>query len=59
MTLVLRPPCDDFKDLGAWKSRVMLNRYAKYATEHLVVAATRIERVHAKNVGNIDTFLAQ
>jgi hypothetical protein len=31
------------KDLGGWKSRVMVDRYAKYATEHLTVAAARIE----------------
>ena len=35
--------CDELKDLGGWKSRVMVDRYAKYATEHLAVAAARIE----------------
>lgn len=35
--------CDELKDLGGWKSRVMVDRYAKYATEHLAVAASRIE----------------
>ena len=35
--------CDELKDLGGWKSRVMVDRYAKYATEHLTVAAARIE----------------
>jgi len=48
--------CDELKELGGWKSRVMVDRYAKYATEHLAVAATRIERVRAENVGNILTF---
>ena len=48
--------CDELKDLGGWKSRVMVDRYAKYATEHLAVAAMRIERVRAENVGNIVTF---
>jgi integrase len=48
--------CDELKELGGWKSRVMVDRYAKYATEHLAVAATRIERVRAVNVGNIVTF---
>jgi len=35
--------CDELKDLGGWKSRVMVDRYAKFATEHLAVAAARIE----------------
>ena len=35
--------CDELKDLGGWKSRVMVDRYAKYATEHLTAAAKRIE----------------
>ena len=37
--------CDELKDLGGWKSRVMADRYAKFATEHLAVAAARIESV--------------
>ena len=36
--------CDELKDLGGWKSRIMVDRYAKFATEHLAVAATRIEK---------------
>jgi integrase len=35
--------CDELKDLGGWKSRVMVDRYAKFATENLSVAAARIE----------------
>lgn len=35
--------CDELKDLGGWKSREMVDRYAKYATEHLAAAASRIE----------------
>jgi hypothetical protein len=35
--------CDQLKDLGGWKSRVMVDRYAKYATEHLAAAASRIK----------------
>lgn len=35
--------CDELKDLGGWKSRTMVDRYAKFATEHLSVAAARIE----------------
>jgi integrase len=34
---------DELKDLGGWKSRVMVDRYAKFATEHLSAAASRIE----------------
>ena len=42
--------CDELKDLGGWKSRVMVDRYAKYATEHLAVAAARIENGRGGNV---------
>lgn len=35
--------CDELKDLGGWKSRVMVDRYAKFGTEHLATAASRIE----------------
>jgi len=35
--------CDELKDLGGWKSRVMVDRYAKFSTENLAIAATRIE----------------
>lgn len=48
--------CDELKDLGGWKSRVMVNRYAKYATEHLAVAASRIQRLRDENVVNLVTF---
>ncbi len=51
--------CDELKDLGGWKSRVMVDRYAKYATEHLAVAATRIQRSRNENVPNIVTFLSR
>ena len=51
--------CDELKDLGGWKSREMVDRYAKYGTEHLAVAATRIQRVRVENVGNIVTFLSR
>jgi integrase len=36
---------DELKDLGGWKSRVMVDRYAKFATENLAAAAARIEAV--------------
>ncbi|MFD1709475.1 tyrosine-type recombinase/integrase [Ottowia flava] len=35
--------CNELKDLGGWKSRSMMDRYAKFATENLLSAATRIE----------------
>jgi integrase len=34
---------DELKDLGGWKSRVMVDRYAKFSTENLAFAAARIE----------------
>jgi integrase len=48
--------CDELKDLGGWKSRVMVDRYAKYATEHLAVAAARIENGRGGNVIPLSTF---
>jgi integrase len=48
--------CDELKDLGGWKSRVMVDRYAKFATEHLTAAAARIERGRDRNVINLALF---
>jgi integrase len=42
--------CDELKELGGWKSRSMVDRYAKFATEHLAVAASRIESGRKGNV---------
>lgn len=36
--------CDELKDLGGWKSRQMVDRYAKFATENLQSAAARIQK---------------
>jgi integrase len=47
---------DELKDLGGWKSRVMVDRYAKFATENLAVAAARIEGGSRKNVVPFPTF---
>jgi integrase len=47
--------CDELKDLGGWKSRVMVDRYAKYATEHLSLAAARIENGRGGNVVHLVT----
>jgi hypothetical protein len=40
-----RTSTDELKTLGGWKTRSMVDRYAKFGTEHLMVAAERIERV--------------
>lgn len=45
--------CDELKDLGGWKSRQMVDRYAKFATEQLTVAAARIES-HPEGSGEND-----
>jgi integrase len=48
---------DELKELGGWKSRVMVDRYAKFATEHLAVAAARIETDRRReNVGKVLRF---
>jgi integrase len=38
---------DELKDLGGWKPRVMVDCYAKFATENLAATASRIESVGA------------
>jgi len=48
--------CDELKDLGGWKSRVMVDRYAKFATENLAQAAARIERERGDNVARFPTI---
>lgn len=48
--------CDELKDLGGWKSRQMVDRYAKYATENLAVAARRIEATRDPNVLQLSRF---
>ena len=48
--------CDELKDLGGWKSRTMVDRYAKFATENLRVAAARIERKRGGNVIELSRF---
>jgi integrase len=47
---------DELKDLGGWKSRSMVDRYAKFATENLAVAASRIETGRSGNVGRVLRF---
>jgi len=51
--------CDELKDLGGWKSRSMVDRYAKFATEQLTVAASRIESGRVANVVNLVTFMSR
>jgi len=49
--------CDELKDLGGWKSRTMVDRYAKFATENLLFAASRIERGgEGRNVVELSRF---
>lgn len=48
--------CDELKDLGGWKSRTMVDRYAKFATENLRVAASRIEGGSGGNVIHMSRF---
>lgn len=48
--------CDELKDLGGWKSRTMVDRYAKFATENLRHAASRIERNQGENVLELSRF---
>jgi integrase len=47
---------DELKELGGWKSRVMVDRYAKFATEHLAAAAARIESARGGNVVQLLRF---
>jgi len=51
--------CDELKDLGGWKSRQMVDRYAKFSTDNLATAAARIERIQASNVPESVTFLSR
>lgn len=47
---VLRMARDELKDLGGWKTRQMVDRHAKFATENLLAAASRIEVQRDKGV---------
>lgn len=47
---------DELKDLGGWKSRSMVDRYAKFATENLARAAARIEEKRGDNVVAMSRF---
>ena len=48
--------CDELKDLGGWKSRTMVDRYAKFSTENLLSAASRIESGKGANVIPLSRF---
>jgi integrase len=48
--------CDELKDLGGWKSRSMVDRYAKFATENMAFAASRIESTKDSNVIPLSRF---
>ncbi len=41
---------------GDWKSRVMVDRYAKFASDHLAAAARRIESGRGENVLTLSRF---
>ncbi len=47
---------DELKELGGWKSRAMVDRYAKFATDHLGAAAARIESKRGRNVPDPSRF---
>jgi integrase len=48
--------CDELKDPGGRKSRQMVDRYAKFATENLLSAASRIERCRGRGVTEVSRF---
>jgi len=48
--------CDELKELGGWKTRSMVDRYAKFATEHLAKAANRIDHYSVDNVLELSRF---
>jgi integrase len=48
--------CDEFKDLGGRMSRTMVDRYAKFATENVLSAVSRIERGKGANVIPLSRF---
>jgi integrase len=48
--------CDELKELGGWKTRSMVDRYAKFATDHLAIAASRIETGTTDNVITLSRF---
>jgi len=48
--------CDELKDLGGWKSREMVDRYAKFSTDNLTAAASRIESGLGDNVISLSRF---
>lgn len=47
---------DELKDLGGWKTREMVDRYAKFATDNLLFAASRIETDREDNVVPLSRF---
>lgn len=48
--------CEHLKGLIGWKSHTMLDCYAKFATEHLAVAATWIEKNRQVTVISLSRF---
>lgn len=54
--IIRRARCDELKDLGCWKSRNMVDRYAKFTTENLAFAASRIESDKGQQNHSLITF---
>jgi integrase len=48
--------CDELKDLGGWKTRSMVDRYAKFTTENLASAADRIEQAREVTLPELAHF---
>jgi integrase len=42
--------CDELKELRGWKTRSVVDQYAKFATEHLAKAANRLNHFGKDNV---------
>jgi integrase len=45
-----RTSCDELKELVGRKTRSMVDRYAKFATEHLSISANRLDYFGIDNV---------
>ena len=48
--------CDELKDLGGWKTRSMVDRCAKFATDNLAAAAARIETPRTERAPELAHF---
>lgn len=48
--------CDELKELGGWKTRSIVDRYAKFAKEHLAKVANPIDHYSIDNVVEMSRF---